>query len=208
MTQAIEKRLRFYGQIIFGCAFLFIVPVFAAVSSTRSAPQLGPTPLPVTARQAQAKERRNPLRRFFSWVTETVSRPFRKRVPVIRDPPVVFITSSTSLIEYCPAGTQSVDNCSASREVELSAGVNGPDAKLLYVWSVSAGQIRGEGKTVIWDLSDAADGTYIAEVEVTTPMGHIVATSTKVTIALCRNCIKRESGAAKLDEFNLPSNAP
>lgn len=42
----------------------------------------------------------------------------------------------------------SLDNCSASCEVELSARVGGPDvdAKLLYTWAVSAGRIRGEGQ--------------------------------------------------------------
>jgi hypothetical protein len=46
--------------------------------------------------------------------------------------------------------------------VELSASIGGPDvdAKLRYVWVVSAGRIRGEGQKVNWDLSDAADGTH------------------------------------------------
>ena len=39
------------------------------------------------------------------------------------------------------------------------------DAKLLFVWVVSAGRIRGEGQRVIWDLSDTAEGTYTANVE-------------------------------------------
>jgi hypothetical protein len=57
----------------------------------------------------------------------------------------------------------SLDNCSARREVELSASAGGPDmnAKLTYVWtdrrvvstvtiSVSAGKISGgQGTTMI-----------------------------------------------------------
>jgi predicted membrane protein len=41
-----------------------------------------------------------------------------------------------------------MNNCSVSREVELSATAGGPDvdAKLLFVWAVSAGHIRGEGQ--------------------------------------------------------------
>ena len=88
-----------------------------------------------------------------------------------------------------------MNNCSGSREVELSASAGGPDVdgKLLYVWTVSAGRIRGEGQKVIWDLSEAADGTHTANVEVNDGMGHSVNTSTKVTIALCGGCITKES---------------
>src|SRR5688572_13076611 len=149
MTKDIEKLLRFWNLIILGCAFLIIIPVSAATSSTRSAAQFGPSLSPVTTPQGQTKERPNPVRRFFSWVTKAVSRPFRKRVSPISDPPVVSITSSTSVINFCPPWTHSTDNCSASHEVELSASVGGPDvdSKLLYVWAVSAGR-RSEERRV------------------------------------------------------------
>lgn len=194
MTQDIEKLLRLCSLTIVGCAFLIIVPVSAATGSTRSAAQFGSSPSPVPTAQGQTKERPNPVRRFFSWVTEVVSRPFRKRVPPISDPPIVRITSSTSLINFCPPWMHSMDNCSASREVELSASVGGPevDGKLLYAWAVSAGRIRGEGQKVIWDLSDVADGTHTANVEVNDGTGLTANDSTKVTIALCPSCIIRE----------------
>jgi hypothetical protein len=213
MTQDIEKLLRFWNLIILGCALLIIVPVSAATSSTRSAAQLGPSPSPVTTPQGQMKERPNPVRRFFSWVKEAVSRPFRKRVPPISDPPIVRVTSSTSLINFCPPWTQSMDNCSASREVELSASAGGPDvdAKLLYVWAVSTSRIRGEGQKVIWDLSDVADGTYTANVEVYDDTGLTANDSTKVTIALCRSCITRESPCPTIMVScpeNVKSNQP
>ena len=208
MTKDIEKLLRFCSLIILGCAFLIIVPVSAATSSTRSAAQFGPSPSPVTTPQGQTKERPNPVRRFFSWVTKAVGRPFRKRVPPISDPPIVRITSSTSLINFCPPWMYSLDNCSASREVELSASAGGPDvdAKLLYLWAVSAGRIRGEGRKVIWDLSDVADGTYTANVEVNDGTGLAANDSTKVTIALCRNCITRES-PCPIIMVSCPENA-
>ena len=195
MTQDIEKLLRLCSLIILGCAFLLIVPVSAATSSTRSAAQFGPSPSPVTTRQGQTKDRPNPVRRFFSWVMDVVRRPFRKRVSPISDPPIVLISSSTSLINYCPPWTHSMDNCPASREVELSATAVGVDvdAKLLFVWAVSAGRLRGEGQKVIWDLSDVADGTYTAIVEVKDATGLAATDSTKVTIAQCRSCITRES---------------
>jgi len=148
MTRHTEKHPRFYSLIILGCTLLIIVLVSAATSSTHSAAQFGPSPSPVTTPQEQTKERPNPVRRFFSWVTKAVRRPFRKRVPPISDPPIVRITSSTSLINFCPPWMDSLDNCSASREVELSATAGGPDldAKLLYIWAVSAGRIRGKGQ--------------------------------------------------------------
>ena len=183
MTKDIEKLLR----IILGCTFLIIVPVSAGTSSARSSP--------VTASQGQAKERPNPVRRFFSWVAEVVRRPFRKRVPPISDPPFVRLTSSTSLITDCPPATQATGNCSANREVELSAIVGGPDvdAKLVYMWAVSAGRIRGEGQKVIWDLSAVAEGTYAANVEVSDRTGLTAAASTNVTIAMCQGCVTIES---------------
>src|ERR1044072_1556 len=195
MTTAIEKLRRGCGLIILGFVFLIILPVSAATSSTRSAAQFGPSLSPGTTSQEQAEERPNPLRRFFSWVKRTVSRPFRKRVPPISDPPIVSITSSTSLINSCPPWMHSLDNCPASREVELSASAGGPevDDNLLYAWAVSAGRIRGEGKKVIWDLSDVADGTYDANVEVNDKTGLAANASTKVTIGLCGSCITRES---------------
>src|SRR5688572_14447957 len=208
MTKDIEKLLRFWNLIILGCAFLIIIPVSAATSSTRSAAQFGPSLSPVTTPQGQRKERPNPVRRFFSWVTKAVSRPFRKRVPPISDPPVVSITSSTSVINFCPPWTHSTDNCSASHEVELSASVGGPDvdSKLLYVWAVSAGRIRGEGPKVDWDLRNVADGTYTANDEVNDGTGLAANASTKVTIALCRSCITRESPCPTI-MVSCPENA-
>jgi hypothetical protein len=180
--------------IILGCVFAIIVLLSATTSATRSAARFGSRPSLVTNPQEQTKERRNPVRRFFSWVTKAVSGPFKKRVPPISDPPTVSITSSTSLINFCPPWTHSPD-CSNSREVELSASAGGPevDAKLIFVWAVSAGRVRGEGQKVIWDLSDAADGTYTATVEVNDGRGLAANGSTKVTIALCSSCVTRES---------------
>ena len=189
--------VRFWRLIILVYASLILIPLSAPTSSPRSAPQFGPSSSQVTTPQRETKERRNPVRRFFSWMTEAVRRPFRKRVPPISDPPIVYLSSSTSLINFCPPGTwsESMDNCSARREVELSASAGGPevDAELLYEWAVSAGHIRGQGQKVVWDLSDVADGAYTATVEVHDPSGLAANASTRVTIALCPDCITRES---------------
>src|ERR1051326_5988840 len=102
--------------LILGWALLIFVPASAAISSTRSTAQFGSSPSPVTTPQPQTEEQRNPVRRFFFWVAKALRRPFRKRVPLIHDPPVVNITSSTSSINYCPPTMQSLNNCSPSRE--------------------------------------------------------------------------------------------
>jgi hypothetical protein len=92
--------------------------------------------------------------------------------------------------------------------VELSATAGGPDmdAKLLYVWAVSAGRLRGDGQKVIWDLSDVADGTYTAIVEVNDGTGLTATASTEVTIALCRSCVTRESPCPTI-MVSCPENA-
>lgn len=207
MTQDIEKQLPFWILITLACALLIIVPVSAATSSTRSAAEFGSSLSAITTPQGQTKERPHPVRRFFSWVRKTVSGPFKKRVPPISDPPFVRLSSSTSVISSCPPWLRAVDDCSASHEVELSASVGDPDVdnKLLYVWAVSAGNLRGEGPKVIWDLSDVAEGTYRADVEVKD--GTLAANaSTKVTIARCRICEIRESPCPTI-MVSCPDNA-
>lgn len=208
MKQDTKKLLRSCSLIILAGAVLIIVPVTATTNSTGSAARYGPSLSAVTTPQGQTKERPHPVRRFFSWLRTTVSRPFKKRVPPISDPPIVHITPSTSVINFCPPWMRPLDGCSASREVELSASAGGPDvdAKLLYVWAVSAGRIRGEGQKVIWDLSDVGDGTYTANVEVNDPTGLTANASTKVTIALCRSCITRESPCPTI-MVSCPENA-
>ena len=191
MAPEIEKLLRFSILIVLGTAFLISIPVFAAPSSTRYAAQFAPSLSRVATPQEQTEKRPNPVRRFFSWMKEVVTRPFRKRVPLISDPPFVSVTSSTSSINVCPPATESMDNCPSSREVKLSASAGGPevDNKLLFMWGVTAGRIRGEGQKVIWDLSDVADGTYTATVEVHDGTGLTANASTAVAIAPCRSCI-------------------
>jgi len=100
------------------------------------------------------------------------------------------------------------DNCSDIQEVGLSANVGGEDmdAKLLFVWAVSAGRIRGEGKMVIWDLSKVGEGIYTANVEATDPTGLIGTASTKVTVARCERCLTRILPCPTI-MVNCPENA-
>ena len=101
-----------------------------------------------------------------------------------------------------------MDKCPARSAVELSANVPVPDVdgKLLYVWTVSAGRIRGEGQKVIWDLSEVAAGTYTTNVEVNDGTGLAANASTKVTIALCPDCITKESPCPTV-AVTCPENA-
>lgn len=208
MNKHSEKLLRFYSLIILGCAFLIVGSVSAATNSTHAAAQFGASRSPVTTLQRQTKERRNPVRRFFSWIADAVRRPFRKRVPPISDPPIVRLSSAPSSISFCPPWTHSIDSCTPGREVELSAAVSGPGvkAKILFVWAVSVGRLRGEGQKVIWDLSGVADGTYTANVEVNDSTGLTANASTKVTIAMCPNCITLESPCPTI-AVSCPENA-
>jgi hypothetical protein len=101
-----------------------------------------------------------------------------------------------------------MNDCSVSREVELSASAGGPEveAKLVFAWTVSAGRIRGEGQKVIWDLSGAADGTHTATVEVNDRTGLAANASTKVTVAPCSGCITIESPCPTI-VVSCPENA-
>jgi len=59
---------------------------------------------------------------------------------------------------------------------------------LLYTWSVTGGKVTGEGRSVSWDLSGIANGTYTATVEVNDGNQHTANGSAAVTIADCTGC--------------------
>src|SRR6185369_9308997 len=62
--------------------------------------------------------------------------------------------------------------------------------QLLYTWSVTGGRLTGEGRSVTWDLSGVANGTYTATVEVNDGNQHTVSSSATVTVADCTDCVK------------------
>ena len=62
--------------------------------------------------------------------------------------------------------------------------------QLLYTWSVTGGRLTGEGRSVTWDLSGVANGTYTATVEVDDGNQHKVSGSATVTVADCSGCVK------------------
>jgi hypothetical protein len=158
--------------------------------TTVPVPIASPTvsPTPVTTPKDD-EERPNAVRRFFSWVKDGVTRPFRKRTPEIRDNfIVVSLSSSNSLITFCPK-TGIMNNCASNPEVRLFANAIDPEVQdLLFTWMVTSGRLRGEGREVIWDLSGVPEGTYTATVEVNDGRQRTAADTTKVTVSLCDGC--------------------
>jgi hypothetical protein len=72
----------------------------------------------------------------------------------------------------------------------LTADARDPDSdQLLYTWSVTGGRLTGEGRSVTWDLSGVANGTYTATVEVDDGNQHKVSGSATVTVADCTGCV-------------------
>jgi hypothetical protein len=108
-------------------------------------------------------------------------------------PPVIsaVTTSISSIVRPCPPGTSSTTCTPTGNEVTLTANATDVDNdQLLYTWSVTGGRLTGEGRTVTWDLSGVANGTYTATVEVDDGNQHKVTSSATVTVADCPDCVK------------------
>jgi hypothetical protein len=108
-------------------------------------------------------------------------------------PPMVHsISTSKSLITFCPTTATGSSNltCSPDRQVKLVANAADPDGdtEFLYTWTVTGGTLQGEGRAVTWNLSGLAEGTYTATVELNDGNQHTATGSTTVTIALCSGC--------------------
>jgi len=107
-------------------------------------------------------------------------------------PPVVnsVSTSLSTITRACvPPSTSS--NCPSATEVTLTANATDVDNdQLLYTWSVTGGRLSGEGKSVTWDLSGVANGTYTATVEVNDGNQHTASGSATVTVTDCPDCVK------------------
>jgi hypothetical protein len=98
-------------------------------------------------------------------------------------------TSISSITRPCPPGTSSTTCTPSGNEVQLTANATDADNDtLLYTWSVTGGRLTGEGRTVTWDLSGVANGTYTATVEVDDGNQHKASGSATVTVADCTDC--------------------
>jgi hypothetical protein len=109
-------------------------------------------------------------------------------------PPVIsaVTTSISAIVRPCPPGTSSSTCSPSGNEVTLTANATDVDNdQLLYTWSVTGGRLTGEGRSVTWDLSGVANGSYTATVEVNDGNpGHNVTSSAIVTVADCADCVK------------------
>jgi hypothetical protein len=106
-------------------------------------------------------------------------------------PVVTSVSGSPSAITRpCPPG-QNSSSCSATgSEVQLTANATDQDNDtLLYTWSVTGGRISGEGRSVTWDLSGVANGSYTASVEVNDGNTHKASGTTTVAVADCTGCV-------------------
>jgi len=196
----LNRHVRSLSLITLGC--VLCVSVFAGGDTRASfqaptelpfphqSPSVSPSPTPQPRSEAR---RPNAVRRFFSWTADELARPFRRqpRFACILPPTVYSISTSKSLITFCPTTTTMSSNlsCSPDREVKLVANATDyDDTELLYTWTVTGGALRGTGREVTWDLSGLPEGSYTATVEVNDGNQHTATGSTTVTIALCSGC--------------------
>ncbi len=182
--------LRAVGLIMVGGALFIAAPVgrVATVPLSAGSPSVSPTPVPTPE-----VKRPNPVRRFFSSIFGGIAGVFRRPNPPGCYLPLVVdsITSSRDVVKHCPPGTDAVaPDCSSDSDVMLTAYAQQPqDRELLFTWSVTAGRLRGEGRTVTWNLAGLPEGTYIATVAVSDGNIHTATGSIRVEVATCSDCI-------------------
>jgi hypothetical protein len=108
-------------------------------------------------------------------------------------PPIVrSVTASiTSITRPCPPGQSSTSCTPSGDSVTLTADAfDENNDTLLYTWSVTGGRLTGEGRTVTWDLSGVANGSYTATVTVDDGNQHQVTGSATVSVADCTGCVE------------------
>jgi hypothetical protein len=190
-------KLRSGRLITLCCVLLSLTPADVAsqsVSFRIAAVTSATAPAAVLASPPDGDaERPNPVRRFFSWIIQGVTRPFRRRPQVACSlPPMAAISPSNSSITLpCPRTTTATlsANCPSVSQLELAASVTDPEGQpFLYAWSVTAGRILGEGRKVTWDLTGVPLGTYTATVEVSDGHQHTAVAATAVAVSRCADC--------------------
>lgn len=99
-------------------------------------------------------------------------------------PPTLSLESDTQVVTVCADDEQS------NSRVRLRASAVSPDnLPLRYRWTVSGGQVTGEGSDVVWDLAGVAPGTYNASVDVESgPSGNPLCTAFSSTKVIVRSC--------------------
>jgi hypothetical protein len=111
--------------------------------------------------------------------------------PPNQPPVITAVTTSLSTITRACTPPSTSTNCPSATEVTLTANATDVDNdQLLYTWSVTGGRLTSEGRSVTWDLSGVANGTYTASVEVNDGNGHTVSGSATVNVTDCPDCVK------------------
>jgi hypothetical protein len=102
--------------------------------------------------------------------------------------------SKTTIIYPCPPGpgSRSLSGSCPSEidpRVGLTAIVKEFNKESVYSYSVTGGQVVGEGSEVTWNLSGVWPGYYTATVEVHDNKSHRAVASLNVAVANCADCI-------------------
>jgi hypothetical protein len=108
-----------------------------------------------------------------------------------KKPSVELRASRTSITLPCPPCMHSMSGSCPTEfdpRVRLTATADGFNERVVYSYSVTGGQIVGEGSQVVWDLSSCPPGIYTASAEVQDKK-HPASASVTVTIAICGDCV-------------------
>ena len=115
----------------------------------------------------------------------------RKQNEPSNKPPVIkAFESSSATLTFCPGGREDM-YCEPSNRKTVTLSVNAIDQEgedLSYKYSVTAGEILGEGTPVTWKLTGQPIGIHIATVAVTDTHGNESVATVKVTIENCWVC--------------------
>lgn len=112
---------------------------------------------------------------------------------VANRPPVIksFTTSFEIVVTPCPDWSPKALPCSPNdnHTVMLETKAFDPDGDtLLYKYSVTGGQITGEGACVSWDYTGLSVGSYTAEVSVSDQHGGVSSKSVNLEVKECPAC--------------------
>jgi len=105
-------------------------------------------------------------------------------------PVINSVTTSLATITRACVAPATSSTCPSTTTVTLTADARDDNNDtLLYTWSVTGGRLSGEGRSVSWDLSGVANGTYTATVEVDDGNMHKVSGSATVNVTDCPDCV-------------------
>ncbi|HXI25387.1 MAG TPA: hypothetical protein VNG71_16095 [Pyrinomonadaceae bacterium] len=102
------------------------------------------------------------------------AKPKKKKVERRSGPPTISLMAEPSVIKAC----------ADEGRVQLTTNGRSETGQLRYRWTVSAGRLRGDGPSPIWDLGGAAPGVYQAIVDVDDGDANCVAFSSLSVVVL------------------------